>query len=153
MKKLIVPVLLGIVLFLNPFDLSAKSVCWTDGTSFFAVSGGKVNEKPFAGAFISPGLGCHGTIWASIVTSGIGVQAITIEGNLPSPCINFVVEANSPPSLNATGFFDNLEDATSDGAITLTVVNCSSVPTSPLTDAPVHPGVKAAGIPDQKVEN
>lgn len=148
MKKLIIPILLGLVFFLQPLIGSAATVCWTDGTSFFVFAGGKVNLKPFSGEFVSPTLGCHGTLWGSIVTIGPGVEAITIEGNLPAPCINFIVSATSGISLNASGVFDNLENATSDGAITLTPISCDSVPSMAAGPKPAPPPHAAsAGVP------
>lgn len=146
MKKLIVPVLFGIALLLHPFDLFAKNYCLTDGTSFFVLSKGKVNEKPFAGKFVHPN--CQGTLWASVVTNGIGTVALMIEGNAPPPsCVNFIIEANGDSNLiSSTGIFDNNEDATSNGAITLTPVSCSSVPSSPQGMRPAKRGIRSAGV-------
>ena len=154
MKKLIIPVLLGLVVFLLPLSVSAKTVCWTDGFSFFVLAGGKVNLKAVAGKFVSPAFGCHGTLTGSIVTTAPGVQTISIEGNLPSPCVNFALfGTTADPALNFTGVFDNNENATSDGNSTMTVVNCGTVPVNPLADGPVDksslPTKPAAGYQPQ----
>src|SRR5262245_50471912 len=112
MKKFIIPVLFALVVCLLPQVVSAKTICWTDGLSFFYLSGGKPNIKPFAGKFVSPGLGCHGVLTGSIVQTSPGVSTVSIEGNLPAPCVNFAVfGTTSDPAFNFTGTFDNLEDA------------------------------------------
>lgn len=138
MKKLIIPVLLGFALFLVPLHASALTVCYTDGFSFFVLAGGKVNLKPFAGRFVSPPFGCHGTVTGSIVTTAPGVQTISIEGNLGSPCVNFALfGTTADPQLNFTGVFDNQENATADGNATMTRIDCGTVPVNPLNDGPV----------------
>src|SRR5512141_1528721 len=108
MKKLIIPVLLGFALFLVPLHAFGLTVCYTDGFSYFLLAGGKVNLKPFAGRFVSPAFGCHGTLTGSIVTTGPGIQTISIEGNLGPPCLNFALYGTTAdPQLNFTGVFDN----------------------------------------------
>jgi hypothetical protein len=154
MKKLIIPALIGIVLFLNPFDLFAKTICWTDGFSFLVLSGGKPKLKPFAGKFVSPALGCHGTLTGSIMLTGPGIQTVSIEGNLPSPCVNFALYGTtSDPALNFSGVFDNTEDGISDGTATMTIVNCGTVPINPLADGPADesplPSKPSAGVPQK----
>lgn len=145
MKKLIVPVLFGIALLLHPFDLFAKNYCLTDGFSFFVLSKGKVNQKPFAGKFVNGN--CQGTLWASVVSNGIGTVALMIEGNIPSPCVNFIIEATGDSNLtSSSGIFDNSENATSDGSVTLTPVSCSSVPSAPQAMRPAKRGIRSAGM-------
>lgn len=144
MKKIIIPVLFAFVVCMLPMTASAKTICWTDGTSFFVLSGGKPNTKPFAGKFVSATLGCHGVLTGSIVLTGPGVSTVSIEGNLPAPCVNFALYGTtSDPAFNFTGVFDNLEDATADGNATMTIVSCDSVPPNPLNE-PANPSSKAS---------
>lgn len=147
MKKFVIPVLLGLVVCLLPLTASAKQICWTDGTSFFVLNGGKTNVKAFAGRFVSPVLGCHGLLTGSIMNTSPGVETVSIEGNLPAPCVNFAVfGTTADPALNFTGTFDNLENATADGTSPFTIVNCSTVPTSP-----VPPPSDASRLPNKSV--
>lgn len=144
MKKFIFPVLFVFVVCALPMTASAKTICWTDGLSFFVLSGGKPNVKPFAGKFVSPGLGCHGVLTGSIVQTGPGISTVSIEGNLPAPCVNFALYGTTvDPAFNFTGVFDNLEDATADGNATMTIVSCDSVPPNPLNE-PANPSSKAS---------
>ena len=136
MKKLIIPVLFALVVCLIPMAASAKTICWTDGFSFFVLSGGKPGIKPFAGKFINVGSGCHGTLTGSIMQVAPGINAVSMEGNLPAPCVNFAVYGTtSDPLFNFTGTFDNNEDAngTPNGTGTWTVIGCGTVPSTPLT--------------------
>jgi hypothetical protein len=146
MKKIIIPVLFVFVVCVLPMTASAKTICWTDGFSYFVLAGGKPNSKPFAGKYVSQTNGCHGVITGSIVQTGPGINTVSIEGNLPAPCINFALYGTtSDPAFNFTGVFDNLEDATSDGNATMTIVNCSTVPTSPLNEPVNLPSNATAG--------
>ena len=146
MKKFVIPILIGFVFCLVPFVASAKTICWTDGLSFFYLSGGKPNVKPFAGKFVSPVLGCHGLLTASIVNTAPGIETVSIEGNLPAPCVNFAVfGTTADPALNFTGPFDNTENATADGTATMTIINCGTVPTSPFA------GPSDASLPTKAV--
>ncbi len=145
MKKFIIPVLFALVVCLLPLAASAKTICWTDGFSFFVLSGGKPNIKPFAGKFVSPS--CHGVLTGTIVRTGPGVETISIEGNIPAPCVNFALYGTTTdPAFNFTGVFDNNEDATADGNATMTIVSCSSVPTTPLVPPDKLPSKPSAGI-------
>jgi hypothetical protein len=133
MKKFIIPVLFVFVVCMLPMTASAKTICWTDGFSFFVLSGGKPNSKPFAGKYVSPFNGCHGVLTGSIVVTGPNISTVSIEGNLPAPCVNFALYGTtSDPAFNFTGVFDNLENGTADGNSTMTIVSCASVPTNPL---------------------
>lgn len=146
MKKVTLPVLLGILLFVNPFQLFA-GVCWTDGTSYFVFKGGKPGVKPYAGKFVSTAFGCHGAISGSIVSNGPGTYALSMEANNSSPCQNFVVAATLDSKFNGYGTFDNMEDGSVDGALTLSTVSCDSVPTfGPVTKSPTLNGIQTAGI-------
>jgi hypothetical protein len=134
MKKFIIPVLFTLVVCLLPMTVSAKTICWTDGFSFFVLSGGKPNIKPFAGKFVNGT--CHGTLTGSIVVTGPGVSTVSIEGNIPAPCVNFALYGTtSDPAFNFTGVFDNNEDATSDGNAVMTVISCDSVPLNDFKDS------------------
>jgi hypothetical protein len=147
MKKFIIPVLFAFVVCLLPMAASAKTICYTDGNSFFVLSGGKPNIKPFAGKFVSPTFGCHGLLTASIMLTAPGISTVSIEGNNPAPCVNFALYGTtSDPAFNFTGVFDNNEDATQDGTATMTVINCDTVPTNPLNGDSKLPTKPSAGI-------
>lgn len=151
MKKFIIPVLFALVVCLLPLAASAKTICWTDGTSFFVLSGGKPNIKPFAGKFVSPFLGCHGVLTGTIVRTGPGIETISIEGNLPAPCVNFALYGTTAdPAFNFTGVFDNSENGTSDGNATMTIVSCTSVPPNPLVPPDKAPTKSVAGYNSPK---
>jgi len=151
MKKFIIPVLFALVVCLLPQIVSAKTICWTDGFSFFVLSGGKPNIKPFAGKYVSPFNGCHGVLTGSIVVTSPGISTVSIEGNLPAPCVNFALfGTTADPAFNFTGVFDNLEDATADGTATMTIVSCDSVPTNPLNAPATLPSKAAAGYNPSK---
>lgn len=151
MKKIIIPVLFALVVCLLPLAASAKTICWTDGFSFFVLSGGKPNIKPFAGKFVSPTFGCHGVLTGTIVRTGPGVETISIEANLPAPCVNFALYGTTAdPAFNFTGVFDNNEDATADGNSTMTIVSCTSVPNNPLAPPDKTPSKPAAGFNQPK---
>jgi hypothetical protein len=151
MKKFIIPVLFALVVCLLPLAASAKTICWTDGASFFVLSGGKPNIKPFAGKFVSQTFGCHGVLTGTIVRTGPGVETVSIEGNLPAPCVNFAVYGTTTdPAFNFTGTFDNNEDATADGTSAFTVISCDSVPNNPLAPPDKVPSKPAAGFNQPK---
>ena len=156
MKKFIFPVLFALVVCLVPVVSSAKTICYSDGFSFFVLSGGRPNLKPFAGKFVNPVAGCHGTITGSIMQTAPGVSTVSFEGNPPPPCVNFAVfGTTSDPQFNFTGVFDNAEDATADGNSAFTVVNCNTVPSTPSaspTDKPVLPSKPVAGYNPPKVQ-
>jgi hypothetical protein len=144
MKKFIIPVLFAFVVCLLPMAASAKTICYTDGFSFFVLSGGKPNIKPFAGRFVNGS--CHGLLTASIMPTAPGISTVSIEGNIPAPCVNFALYGTtSDPAFNFTGVFDNNEDATQDGTAVMTVINCDTVPVNPLNDSKL-PAKPVAGI-------
>jgi hypothetical protein len=151
MKKFIIPVLFALVVCLLPLAASAKTICWTDGTSFIVLSGGKPNIKPFAGKFVSPAFGCHGVVTGSIVQTSPGVETVSIEGNLPAPCVNFALYGTTTdPAFNFTAVFDNNEDATQDGTVAMTVINCDTVPNNPLAPPDKVPSKPAPGFNQPK---
>lgn len=126
MKKLTMPVLLGILCFLHPFDLLAKSICLTDALgTYFVLAGGKVDQKPYAGKFENQF--CHGTLSAAIVTIAPGTVSITMEGNGSSPCSNFLLVADTNTSFQGWSILDTNEDGISNGKLYLTPVSCGSV--------------------------
>ena len=134
MKKFIIPILFAFVVCLLPMAASAKTICYTDGFSFFVLSGGKPSVKPFAGKFVNGT--CHGVLTASIMPTAPGINTVSIEANLPAPCVNFALYGTtSDPAFNFTGVFDNNEDATADGNATMTVINCDSVPVNDFKDS------------------
>lgn len=126
MKKLYVTVFLCILFFSHPFDLLAKDICLKDTAGdYFVLSGGKIDKKPFAGKIVSQL--CHGTITGSIVTIAPNVESITIEGNAPAPCGNFMLLEYTDTSLDGWSRVDFGEDGGFDGNLYLTHVSCDSV--------------------------
>jgi hypothetical protein len=142
MKKFIIPILFAMVVCMLPMAASARTICWTDGNSQYFLSGGKPNIKPFAGKFVNAT--CHGVLTASIVPTGPGIETISIEANLPAPCVNFAMYGTtSDPAFNFTAVFDNNEDATADGNVPMTIINCDTVP----LNAPDGSKVPAKTVP------
>ena len=144
MKKLIIPILFGAFLCLQPLELFAKTVCFAGGGGaagvFWLFSGGKFDLKPFSGNLVSGGVTVPA--WASIIVDGSGNLQMSIY-NAHNPSFSFLNvwgSLSGPSTFSLSGNFDNGQDGTLDNAFTMTEVNCSTIPTAKPNDTPRPPG-------------
>lgn len=149
MKKLIVLVILGLILGLQP-EVFAKTICFAGGGgatgSFFFFSGGKVDQKPFSGNWIIPGF-CNVPAWGSIIADSIGnihISVNTVHDPITA-CTSVWFSATGPTTASMSGQFDNGQDGTFEGSFTMTEVNCGSIPTAKPEAIPTS----GAGVPQK----
>jgi hypothetical protein len=134
MKKFITSVVLGIVIFINPMYVSAATICYSLQMgllqAYFQFSGGKVDQKPFAGRFINFNVPCEIPVWASMVTDSDGVHYISINmSHDPEKiCSNGVwFHASGQTVESMTGEVDLGQNGTYEGVFSLSKVNCNSI--------------------------
>ena len=147
------PIVFGVLLCIQPADLFAKTICFAGGDgangAYLFLSGGKTDEKPFAGNLV---IGSF-TIptWGVLIQDASGNIQISFCGpHSPSgTSSSFCGSLSGPTTLSLSGQFDNKSDGSFDGSMTLTEVNCSSIPPASPEKAPV-PG--SLGFPEKSEE-
>jgi hypothetical protein len=151
MKKFIILSILGLVVCLQPSILLAKTICFAGGGgaagSYFYLSGGKFEQKPFSGNWVIPGF-CNVPAWGSIVLDSIGNTYISVNTvhDPVSTCTSVWFTASGATTASLSGQYDNSQDGTFEGAFTLTEVNCDTIPPAkPSGEVPRPAG--SAGAP------
>lgn len=146
MKKVILPVLFGILFLLqNGF---AKEVCYTGfsgATVYFILDGGKVNEKPFAGRVFVLEPGCNLPAWASITTDESGVDhiGISVSYDPNGGCGNAQAYGTGSARQGFSLTFDNGQDGVIDGTFETEKIKCSDVPAPAKAKTQAHQGFAA----------
>lgn len=134
MKKLTVLAWVVLAFCLNPAGLFATTYCLQDGTGgYYYLSGGKIDQKPFAGYFVVPGM-CHTAGWGVIYHQSFGtpqVLRVTWFSAHDSGCRALMMSGETDITLNGTMIFDNGGNGTVEGTSTLTAVSCKAFPNVP----------------------
>jgi hypothetical protein len=151
MKKITILIILGLILCIQPV-VFAKTICFAGGGGatgiFWYFSGGKVDQKPFSGNLVAGSITIPS--WASIITDSVGNLFVSLN-NAHDPTggglfTSVWISASGPSTLSLSGQYDNQQNGTFEGPLTLTEVNCSSIPT-------VRPDVirpaGAVGVPEK----
>ncbi|MCI0444554.1 hypothetical protein L0152_15270 [bacterium] len=134
MKKFIILAILGLVICLQPSNLLAKTFCFAGGGgaagSYFYLSGGKVELKPFSGNWVIPGGTCNVPAWGSIVLDSVGNVFISVNTvhDPTTPCTSVWFTASGTSTSSLSGQYDNNQDGSFEGAFTMTEVNCGTIP-------------------------
>jgi hypothetical protein len=134
MRKLIITAVFGILFCLNPIYVSAKTICFSMHVgfvqSFFVLSGGKIDTKPFSGKWMDQDFECTIPAWASIVTDSDGVHYISI--NMPhdaaancNPGVWFHASGQTIDSM--FGEIDVEQDGTYENTFSITKINCNTI--------------------------
>lgn len=143
MKKLILPLLFALIVLAQPFDLFAKTICFSDEfNNTFYLSGGKFDQKPFSGNALVAGGSCNVPIWGAIIFDSVGTTKVAINGAHTACSTSFWV-STSGTLLFSSGHYDNGQEGTADGAMSLTQINCDSIPPAVTTGSDKGPGAKS----------
>jgi hypothetical protein len=154
MKKLMIPIVFGLIFCIQPVDLFAKTICFaSDGSvlgAYLVLSGGKVDEKPFAGNWVFGSKTVP--TWGAVIKDASGnIQLSFCNPHHPSTFPpNFCGSLSGPSTLSLSGQIDFQSNGTFDGPVTLTEVNCNTIPTARPEIEPV-PGTM--GFPEQSANN
>jgi hypothetical protein len=150
MNQLAIAIVLCVFLCMPALDLFAKTICYEQEASGYhlILSGGKPGQKPFSGKWV---------LFSGITVPTWGALIFDAEGKIhlswctPHDPTGFTGSfcGSATGTRELTGHFDNSQDGTFDGAITLKEVTCNSIPTTtPQKDPP--PG--AMGSPSKSEE-
>lgn len=134
MKKLIIPIVFGLLVCMAPMNLFAKTICFAGGGGaagqFLFLSGGKPDQKPFSGNWF---LGANSTVptWGAYIIDSFGmIQISWCSPHSPdgTTTTSFCGSVSGATTAALLGQYDNFQDGTFDGALILTEVNCNTVP-------------------------
>ena len=154
MKKVTILIVFGIFLCMNPMDLFAKTMCFAGGGGaagqYLYLSGGKPDLKPFSGNWV---LGSGQTVpaWGAMIFDFSGnIQLSWCVPHTPgNTSASFCGVASGPSTLGLAGKYDNFQDGTFDGSLTLVEVTCASIPTAGPRQE-LAPGAQGSPVKSEK---
>jgi hypothetical protein len=135
MKKVIILVAFGFLLCMQPMDLFAKTICFAGGGGasgqFLFLSGGKPDLTPFSGNWIL-GNGATVPAWGAMIIDASGnTQLSWCSPFTPAATsASFCASVSGLSTLSMSGKYDNFQDGSFDGSLTLTEISCSSIPSA-----------------------
>lgn len=130
MKKFFVLTMVGALAFFISHQCFAEKICLQDNFGeYFILKGGRVDKKSWAVKIDAPGT-CVVTGHAETSLNGSGqtVLGMLTSHDVGGACLAVRWILVGDALLNATGNYDQNGDGTIDGSVTLTHVDCSTLP-------------------------